>query len=98
MRRQACLPVFLGQWRRAGLSENEVKLRRAFALSLNLAETDVTEGLQYASCPAWDSMAHMALIAALDSTFAIMLDTDDVIDMSSYLKARKIVAKYGIRF
>jgi hypothetical protein len=40
----------------------------------------------------------MALVAALDETFDIMLDTDDVIDMSSYGKAREILTKYGIQF
>ncbi len=40
----------------------------------------------------------MALVAALDDAFSIMLDTDDVIDMSSYKKAKEILSKYGITF
>jgi acyl carrier protein len=81
-----------------GLSENEMKLREAFALGLNLPEADITEDLQYSSSQGWDSIAHMALIASLDSRFDIMIDTDDVIDLSSYRKAREILAKYGIQF
>jgi acyl carrier protein len=80
------------------VSENEQKLRQAFASGLNLPEADVSEELQYASSQGWDSIAHMALIASLDSTFDIMMDTDDAIDLSSYRKAREILTKYGVRF
>lgn len=38
----------------------------------------------------------MALIAALEDEFDIMIDTDDVIDMSSFAKAREILAKHGV--
>ncbi len=40
----------------------------------------------------------MALVAAIDDKFDIMLDTDDVIDMSSFGKAREILTKYGVGF
>lgn len=81
-----------------GVSENEQKLRQAFALGLNLQDADINEDLQYATSQGWDSIAHMALIASLDSTFDIMMDTDDVIDLSSYGKAREILTKYGVQF
>ena len=80
------------------MSENESKLRQAFALGLNISEADVNESLQYASSTGWDSIAHMSLVAALDVAFDIMLDADDVIDMSSYKKTREILEKYGVHF
>ena len=80
------------------VSDGELKLRRAFAHALEVSEESVNETLQYASTPGWDSVAHMALIAALDSTFDVMLDTDDVLDLSSYPKAREILRKYGVQF
>jgi acyl carrier protein len=80
------------------VSESELKLRRAFANGLKISEESVGETLQYANTPGWDSTAHMALIASLDSTFDIMLDTDDVLDLSSYPKAREILRKYGVEF
>jgi acyl carrier protein len=83
---------------RTHLSENEQKLRQAFASGLNLDEAEVNEDLAYSMSPGWDSIAHMALVAELDETFDIMLETDDVIDMSSYGKAREILSKYGIQF
>lgn len=80
------------------VSDSEQKLRQAFANGLDIPEAEVNEDLKYASTPKWDSTAHMSLVASLDSTFDIMLDTDDVIDMSSYPKAREILTKYGIQF
>ena len=56
----------------------------------------VTDELNYQSIPQWDSVAHMTLIAALEDEYEIMLDTDDIIDMSSVAKARQILAKYGV--
>jgi acyl carrier protein len=82
----------------AELSENEPKLRHAFAQGLNIPEASVAETLTYANSPGWDSIAHMALVAALEESFDIMLDTEDIIDMSSYPKAREILTKYGIQF
>jgi acyl carrier protein len=52
--------------------------------------------LVYGSTVGWDSVAHMALIAAIEGVFDIMLPTDDVIDMSSFAKAKEIVAKHGV--
>ena len=36
----------------------------------------------------------MALVAEIEAAFDIMLETDDIIDMSSFAKAKEIVAKY----
>jgi acyl carrier protein len=78
--------------------DNEQKLRQAFSLGLNLPESEINDNFQYGSSAQWDSISHMALVAAIDSTFDIMLDTDDLIDMSSYGKARGILTKYGVQF
>ena len=73
---------------------DEIKLRRTFAESLGIPEETVTDTLSYATIPQWDSIAHMALIAAIEEAFDIMIDTEDVIDMSSFQKGKEIVAKY----
>ena len=58
---------------------------------------DVTN-LAYGAHEKWDSIAHMQLVAAIESAFDIMLDVDDVIALSSYPKAIEIVGKYGVKF
>jgi acyl carrier protein len=44
----------------------------------------------------WDSVGHMALIAALEESFDIMMDTDDIVDFSSYEKGKAILKKYNV--
>lgn len=72
----------------------ENKLRQIFATSLNIQEVDIQDDLMYATIPQWDSVAHMSLIAAIEEGFDIMIDAEDVIDMNSFAKAKKIVAKH----
>lgn len=72
----------------------EEKLRNVFADALGTTEDLVVDDLKYADFPNWDSVAHMALIAAIEEAFDIMIDAEDVIDMSSFARAKTIVAKY----
>lgn len=76
--------------------DNLKRLIRVFGEALGIDESIVVDDLLYNSIPEWDSIAHMALIAALESEFDIMMDTDDIIDMSSVKKAKEILSKYDI--
>ena len=40
----------------------------------------------------------MVLIAELENVFDVMLDTDDIIDMSSVAQAKLILQKYDVSF
>ena len=73
---------------------NEEKLKKAFQDGLGIAGESDYESLEYAKTPEWDSVAHMRLVAAIEEAFDIMMDTDDVIGMSSYPVAKEILAKY----
>lgn len=77
---------------------NEQKLREIFAESLGIEISQVTDDLTYNSIPEWDSIAHMALISEIDDQFDTMLDTDDVLDMSTFAKAKEILTKYDVEF
>jgi acyl carrier protein len=74
------------------------KLHRSFMETLGLSKAVNLEKLEYQSVEQWDSVGHMALIASIEDEFDIMLETDDVIDMSSFLKSKEILKKYGINF
>ncbi|WP_019153821.1 acyl carrier protein [Robertmurraya massiliosenegalensis] len=77
---------------------NEEKLRSIFSEVLGIDKTQVTDELTYNTISEWDSVGHMALIAEIDDQFNTMLDTDDVLEMSSFAKAKEILAKYDIQF
>lgn len=44
----------------------------------------------------WDSVRQLSLTTAIEDTFDIMLDADDIIELSSYEKGREILRKYDI--
>jgi len=74
----------------------ELLLKKVFAEALLIPEGQVTDDLTYQSVKQWDSVAHMALVAAIEGTFNIMLDTDEVLGLSSVAKAREILTKHHI--
>jgi len=73
------------------------KYINAFIECLEVTE-DQLAGLKYQDVPGWDSIGHMSLIAALEELFDIMMDTDDIIDFSSYEKGKEILGKYDVEF
>ena len=74
------------------------KYKEAFVKSLELPEDKVNSQLTYQGVENWDSVGHMSLVAELEDTFDIMLETDDIIDFSSYDKGIEILKKYEIEF
>lgn len=75
---------------------NTERIKKVFSSVLRIPDEKCSDELSYGKD--WDSVAHMALIAALEDEFGIMIDTNDVIDLSSFLKAKMILEKYGITF
>ena len=76
---------------------NKEKYKDIFVNSLALKE-NFSEELKYNDIQEWDSIGHMTLISNLEDTFKITMETDDVIDFSSFLKGKKILEKYKITF
>lgn len=52
------------------------------------------KNLKYNEIPEWDSIGHMSLISELEEGFEINIDTDDMVDFSSYEKGIEILKKY----
>lgn len=78
---------------------NNIELyNQAFIEALSITTDKLTDDLTYQSITEWDSVGHMSLISALEEAFDIMMDTDDIIDFSSYKKGKEILAKYSISF
>jgi acyl carrier protein len=76
----------------------EQQLLKIFSGSLGIDADAITDNLKYNDIPEWDSMGHMALVTELETAFDIMLDTDDIIDMSSFGLVKEILKKYGVSF
>jgi len=63
-----------------------------FSISKNLLNDKFT----YQCIPAWDSIGHMSMIAALEDAFEIMMDIDDIVDFSSYTVGIEKLRNYDI--
>lgn len=58
------------------------------------ADVDRAE-LVYNEYPGWDSVAHMTLVAGLETEFDCMLEMEHILDMSSFDKAVEIMVGYN---
>ncbi|HOA55921.1 MAG TPA: acyl carrier protein [Clostridiales bacterium] len=74
---------------------NLEKYVKAFTDSFEISEDQVS-ALEYQSIVQWDFVGHMSLIAAIEDAFGIMMDTDDIIDFSSFEKGKEILKKYNV--
>lgn len=74
---------------------NLEKYNNAFCETLQVNESELN-GLQYQGVELWDSVGHMTLMAALEDAFDIMMETDDIVDFSSYEKGKEILKKYDV--
>ena len=54
------------------------------------------KNLKYNSISKWGSVGHMSMIGALEDSFKITFEMDDIIDFSSYEIGKKILKKYKI--
>jgi acyl carrier protein len=70
------------------------RLKDVFRQALGLPPGLDPQGLAYQQIAEWDSLSHLTLVTRIEEAFGIMLETDDVIGMSSFAKALEIVAKY----
>tara|TARA_Y100000996_G_C22298825_1_gene551254 strand:+ start:297 stop:545 length:249 start_codon:yes stop_codon:yes gene_type:complete len=77
-------------------SENNKKYQSIFLDSLGINISQFNEEIKYNEIPEWDSIGHMTLMSALEEGFKISLETDDIVDFSSFKKGKEILKKYKI--
>lgn len=75
---------------------NLEKYNAVFMDTLELTEEELGEGCTVQSIKKWDSIGHITLMNALEDTFEIMLDADDIIEFRSYEGGKKLLARYGV--
>lgn len=77
---------------------NLEKYNKVFCDTLQISEDKLAD-LKYQDVELWDSVGHMTLMAELEDAFDIMMETDDIVDFSSYEKGKEILSKnYDIEF
>jgi len=72
------------------------KYQDIFIKSLSLEKSKFNENIKYNEVPEWDSIGHMTLMSDLEESFGITMETDDVVNFSSYKKGIEILKKYKV--
>ena len=72
------------------------KYRDIFIQSLSIDEKKFNEKIKYNEISEWDSIGHMTLMSGLEEKFSISMDTDDIVDFSSFKKGITILKKYKV--
>lgn len=76
--------------------KNKKKYIEIFIDALAIDKSKFNEKLKYNDIPEWDSIGHMTLMSSLEDGFKISLETDDIVDFSSFKKGIQILKKYKI--
>ena len=74
---------------------NKDKYDNSFIETFSI-EKKILSDLEYNAITEWDSIGHMTLIGELEKKFNISIETDDIIDFSSYKKGIEILKKYKV--
>ena len=76
--------------------KNKNKYIEIFIKSFSIDKKKFNEKIKYNDIPEWDSIGHMTLMSELEEGFEISIETDDIIDFSSFKKGIQILKKYKI--
>ena len=80
------------------IMNNRVRYSGVFSEIFGVEESSLNEDFNFDSVECWDSFAHLSLIAALEDTFDIMFETEDILHFGGYINGIKILEKYGVNF
>ena len=75
---------------------NIEKYKKIFIESLSIDSSSFDEKIKYNEITEWDSIGHMTLMSGLEEGFSISLETDDIVDFSSFKKGIEILKKYKV--
>lgn len=77
---------------------NLEKYNQAFINAFEVSLVELNDHFNFNEIEAWDSMAHLTLIAELEDAFAVIFETDDILHFGGYLNGIEILKRYGINF
>ena len=75
---------------------NKQKYQDIFIKSLSIDSNKFNENIKYNEVSEWDSIGHMTLMSGLEDGFGIAMETDDIVEFSSYKKGIEILKKYKV--
>jgi acyl carrier protein len=76
--------------------ENIEKYNDAFVEVFGAKNEDLTDDYGKETVDEWDSVHQLSLVAQFEDAFDIMLDPEDIMDLTSYAKGKEILKKYEV--
>lgn len=76
--------------------ENLEKYNNAFVQVFGVKTEDLNDNFGKETVEEWDSVHQLSLIAELEEAFDIMLDPEDIMEMTSYAKGKELLRKYDV--
>jgi acyl carrier protein len=74
----------------------EERLEALFRAVLGLPASVDVSSCQQSNTPAWDSMAHVSLVAAIEGEFGLTIDAGDSLALTSWEAARTYLESQGV--
>ena len=75
---------------------NLEKLNNIFVEVFSVEESALGADFNNITVESWDSVHQLSLTSAVEDEFDIMLDGEDILEFSSYEKAKEILKKYEV--
>ena len=70
------------------------QLKEIFATALDLEIDEIKNDCSQDSLEDWDSLGHLNLISEIEKTFKIKVTMDEVIEMTTYEKVKKVISNH----
>jgi acyl carrier protein len=70
-------------------------LEDVIAETLRISPSAVTDALAFNGIPQWDSLAHVELMVALESTYGVTVDEDQMVDLMTVADIRSYLRQHG---
>ena len=75
---------------------NIEKYNNAFVEVFGVEVSALSSNFNKDSVDGWDSVHQLNIIALLEESFDIMLDPEDIMELTSYEKGKELMAKYDV--
>lgn len=78
---------------------NLEKLNQIFCEVYCVEESVLNENFVNTNVETWDSIHQLSMVAAIEEAFDLMMDAEDILEMTSYENVKQLLAsKYEIAF
>ena len=76
---------------------NLEKLNKILCDVFSVEESSLNSEFDNKSVDGWDSVHQFSLTSSIEDEFDIMLDAEDVVELTSYDNTKAILAKYDVK-